>query len=84
MFVEAGGGPAFPVLGDQRLKEINTGMTLRDWFAGFAIKKVQCHLTYLEGPTQNMDIERIAKTAYLLADGIILERSRMLKKEEDR
>jgi hypothetical protein len=70
-FSEHSGGPAFPVHSDAG-KEYNYllhGMSLRDWFAGMALKAL---LSDDEAGT----IESTARDAYRYADAMLEERKK--------
>ena len=60
------GGPAFPSPG--YVTSI-TGMSLRDWFAGMALKEI-----LLSGGWG--EYETLAKGAYIIADAMIKEREK--------
>jgi len=67
--------PAFPVTGypgDKNIPPVrpNTGMGIRDWFAGLAMQSV---LTNSDCSTSDEDI---AEAAYSLADAMMLEREK--------
>jgi hypothetical protein len=68
------GGPAYPSegtdvpSGEQYI--INSGMSLRDWFAGQALATTV---------TRCVGVTDAAKTSYLIADAMLLERSRSAK-----
>ena len=65
-------GPAFPLVYDDETKgtrEIYSGMTLRDWFAG---KAMQSHLTH--SGTYDANEVGVAKWAYEMADAMIRAR----------
>ena len=56
---------AFPVIVPNEVEQWESGMTLRDYFAGQA----------LAGPCRQMeDAEAIAKVAYQIADAMLKER----------
>lgn len=72
------GGQAFPVA-DQH--ETNTGMTLRDYFAGQALKGMLCRHWPGEGshfkpwhPLDEKDASSMANMAYTMADAMLVER----------
>ena len=74
------GGPAFPVTQSQScpschigMIQHDTGMTLRDWFAGNAMKGIVISERIDGG---NLLGSKIAKTAYRLADAMIAEREK--------
>lgn len=66
------GGPAFPSPGDT---EWNRGLSIRDWFAGEALKGL------LAGPDTSGSGGGFADAAYRFADAMIRERKR--QKEDD-
>ena len=61
------GGPAFPV-GDHKETAPTYGMTLRDWFAGQAMKSL----------IRDTDWEQseLVMNAYLIADAMLAERAK--------
>lgn len=69
------GGPAFPFVFDDtatRSRQVYTGMSIRDWFAGMAMQgmvasDIEC------GPEQ---VPIIVKSAYVMADAMLKERSK--------
>ena len=68
---DAGGGTAFPLVYDDETKgtrEIHSGMTLRDWFAGKAMQGL------CAGNSTNP--QQIAQAAYIVADAMLKERSK--------
>lgn len=74
------GGPAFPVIGDERMKEIHTGMTLRDYFAGQALRAILSHeknticLTAEAGAVNPEGISAMAYDCYVMADAMLKHR----------
>ena len=73
------GGPAFPEIGNVAYNsdwQNESGMTLRDYFAGQAISSIPLRSwDHLEGD----DMDRIrawAKCAYLVADAMLDERDK--------
>ena len=76
------GGPAFPFVFDDMVKhtrEVYTGMTLRDWFAGMAMQSII--LSWQNVPTSDVpsEIELLrltAEDAYRFADDMLKERSK--------
>ena len=65
------GGPAFPFVFDDMVthtRQVYTGMTLRDWFAGMAM---QAHL-----PPPPGSLLTTAQFAYLVADAMLKERAK--------
>lgn len=74
------GGPAFPRRalsgGDHGYPVQSDGMSLRDWFAGQAMNAVVIGvLTNGEVPKRSDD-DRIARTAYQLADAMLAAREK--------
>lgn len=74
MTKEKDGGPAFPIQGSGhdrdnqfRLSILNTGMSLRDWFAGMVI----CNADW-----NKVDAEEGARMAYVISDAMLKERER--------
>lgn len=73
------GGPAFPFVFDDNTREVYTGMTLRDWFAGMAMQSII--LSWQNVPTSDVpsEIELLrltAEDAYRFADDMLKERSK--------
>lgn len=71
---EAGGGTAFPLVYDDETKgtrEIHSGMTLRDWFAGMAMQGLLADRSW-----EAITINQVAGFAYTLADALLKERSK--------
>ena len=73
------GGPAFPSrLPKNReqhlLDNINSGMALRDWFAGQALGHIPALLDVTE---QNASCENIASHAYQIADAMLAARNNL-------
>lgn len=78
------GGPAFPVVAENGLGHVADGMTLRDWFAGKALvgllaepiargsESTICYLA--DSQPGDTGGSRIARAAYLMADGMIAAR----------
>ena len=68
------GGPAFPNTGNiaWELKP-NSGMTLRDWFAGMALAHPY---TNDDGEGEIPDCHAIAGYAYFIADAMLAERAK--------
>lgn len=62
--MKEGGGPAFP---RGNTPSEADGMTLRDWFAGMALKVANDYLSYSE-PSD------LAKQAYAIADAMLEEK----------
>lgn len=60
------GGPAYPFQSSE-YEALQRGMTLRDWFAGHAIRARW-------GDVTAMTAEEAASTAYQLADAMLAER----------
>lgn len=54
----------------------NSGMTLRDWFAGQALSVLAAHTSSIEDPEPEKVAKIVAKAAYLLADAMLTERNR--------
>lgn len=63
------GGPAFPPVHDPMKHE--SGMTLRDWFAGQHIAG-----TFGGQPGRHLIAENAARDAYELADAMLAERAK--------
>lgn len=67
------GGPAFPNPTEEKLynrvsgERLNAGLTIRDWFAGQAVKSFFASCS---------DMPRCAKLAYEAADALIAERNK--------
>lgn len=61
-----GGGPAFPM----STVDSQTGMTLREWFAGQALAGLCVNENYI-----TITPERLARFAYMRADAMIAEGS---------
>lgn len=74
---KASGGPAFPVDDRNNSPVINhMGMTLRDYFAAKAMQAtVAATFAHVDDDNQ-WDCVEIAKHAYLIADAMLIERSR--------
>ena len=71
--LDAHGGPAFPLVFDDDTKatrEIFSGMSLRDWFAGMAMQGMIAKDT--EPSPEQVPI--IVKSAYIMADAMLKER----------
>ena len=69
----AGGGTAFPLVYDDEIKltkEIHSGMSLRDWFAGKAMQSL------ILAAKNAKDIDMLSAGAYHLADAMLKERSK--------
>ena len=68
------GGPAFPFVFDDtatRSRQVYTGMSIRDWFAGMAMQGLlACPVQPQSGP------DMYARDAYTLADAMLKERSK--------
>ena len=77
------GGPAYPSRlpknRDQHLLDnINSGMTLRDWFAGQALSGMMAYQNPSRGDFHtNCDDETISKCAYSYADAMIAARNNL-------
>ena len=65
------GGPAFPAKGAYRRIE-DSGMSLRDWFAGMAMQG----LLASQAPDYSMRDEQIVSRAYTAADMMLAEREK--------
>jgi hypothetical protein len=69
------GGPAFPFVFDDmatRSRQVYTGMSIRDWFAGMAMQgMIACDTE--RSPEQ---VPIIVKSAYFMADAMLKERSK--------
>lgn len=73
------GGSAFPVRGADR---IYLGMSLRDWFASAALVGISSKNEHDYGTsTGNHHYHNMASTAYCLADAMLAERERTMKKD---
>lgn len=78
------GGPAFPIPGAdfqtfqpptiEEWKRIQSGMTLRDYFAGLALSGMMANSAMLDNVTDSA-VEWAAKGAYKLADAMLKARS---------
>lgn len=71
---EAGGGTAFPLVYDDEIKltkEIHSGMTMRDWFAGKAMQGLLADRSW-----QGMTTDQVAEFSYFMADAMLKERSK--------
>jgi hypothetical protein len=71
---DAGGGTAFPLVYDDETKgtrEIHSGMTLRDWFAGKAMQGLLADRSW-----QGMTTDQVAEFVYFMADAMLKERSK--------
>lgn len=66
------GGPAFPG-GDGGVRDLNEGMTLRDYFAGQALNGF---LACTQQGEKIRDFSKVAQGMYLLADAMIAEREK--------
>lgn len=69
------GGPAFPRIrasAGGRCNESQTGMSLRDYFAGKCMSDVLNHFSWTDA-----HIAEAAKFAYKLADAMISERNKV-------
>ena len=68
------GGPAFPLVFDcgDGTREIYSGMSLRDWFAGLAMQGMIAKDT--EPSPEQVPI--IVKSAYIMADAMLKERNK--------
>ena len=67
------GGPAFPLVFDDDTKatrEIFSGMSLRDWFAGMAMQAL------ILAAKTSQDVDLLSKGAYQMADAMLKERSK--------
>lgn len=67
------GGPAFPCSQDVRLQD--SGMTLRDWFAGQALVGMSSLYTQAGGTSEEIASANAA-VAYLMADAMLAERAK--------
>jgi len=77
------GGPAFPHRHEDRWQNAegritNTGMSLRDWFAGVALQGLCAHPESKAGSDQNMEryVSMLASISYRVADAMLNERAR--------
>lgn len=73
------GGPAFPLVFDcgDGTREIYSGMSLRDWFAGMAMQSVISTWPHVQnsGIQSESELLRItAEAAYRFADAMLKER----------
>lgn len=72
--------PAFPVTGypgDKNLPPVrpNTGMGIRDWFAGMAVQGLLAGTETVFDVLGSMtEFERLAERAYQVADAMMIER----------
>lgn len=66
------GGPAFP-RSDSTYAQAQSGMTLRDWFAGQALQAIPSI-----GCGSDLHFNEIAIEAYRLADAMLAERNKHL------
>jgi uncharacterized protein YodC (DUF2158 family) len=83
------GGPAFPapvdVKADMTLRDVTSGMSLRDWFAGQALSALVSNpetLAALEATAQGTDADRgavVALAAYHRADAMLSARAPSIK-----
>ena len=69
------GGPAFPQVDlkdayGMLVPDRQSGMTLRDWFAGKAMQ------AYLTAPDTGWKFDELAGAAYEMADAMLKERSK--------
>ena len=67
MSTKEDGGPAFPVVAENGLGHIASGVTVRDYFAAQAIAGGLAHMG---------NHERAAEFAYSIADAMLAERSK--------
>ena len=68
------GGPAFPFVFDDmatRSRQVYTGMSIRDWFAGKAMQGLLADRSWEAATTY-----QVAGFAYTLADAMLKERSK--------
>lgn len=65
------GGPAFPIYSEGVLRD---GLTLRDWFAGQALRVFLA--TEMSDLTRDLDLDMPAEMAYRMADAMLAERSK--------
>ena len=65
------GGPAFPIAVSMFTERTNTGLTLRDWFAGQALANLN-----LQSHVAKPASEALAQSAYNIADAMIKERDK--------
>jgi hypothetical protein len=76
------GGPAFPMPAGPRdgygnpTNPPQSGMTLRDWFAGQNAAACLGGLTALGASTSPSDAPKIAQASYMMADALIAERAK--------
>lgn len=76
------GGPAFPMIRDQRYTpdwDHEPGMPLRDYFATEALSVVATLMAaglHEPGPTEQRGAAFIAASAYRIADAMLAERSK--------
>jgi hypothetical protein len=71
------GGPAFPLLQptDPNFRRVETGMSLRDWFAGQAVSALPIRAWPDEDfPTHQDKFNAWAKAAYAVADAMLAAR----------
>jgi hypothetical protein len=74
------GGPAFPLIFDddtKKTREIYSGMTLRDWFAGKAMTTM-FYPAIMESirTDKDLDCDQVAAFAYTMADAMLKERNK--------
>jgi len=71
------GGPAFPEIGNIAHNsdwQNESGMTLRDWFAGQALLGILANPTVRQADKSMSGEEALARTAYAVADAMIKAR----------
>lgn len=69
---ERDGGAAFPV----SLEVVESGMTLRDWFAGQAMISALSAPRLTGTPSAEEGAANVAKVSYFIADAMLAERAR--------
>ncbi len=58
------------------VEDVQQGMSLRDWFAGQAINGMLTNDSFLHTNENETVGERLARSAYELADAMLLQRSK--------
>lgn len=86
------GGPAFPTgLMNSETKKFDTGMSLRDWFAGQALAVLAPkQVLSIEGRENKPLIEleyhlaqMVAKASYTIADALLLARKGVVQQSDE-
>jgi len=68
------GGPAFPTNAGHFTNGATPGMTLRDWFAGQALTRVNIVLNDCKSVKGHIIYETVAEASYLVADAMLKAR----------